>query len=64
MGCCEGEFVFAMAAAHPERNFVGVDIRARVVERAALWARERRLPNVCFLQANVQPGALERLLEG
>ncbi|KAK3251734.1 hypothetical protein CYMTET_38936 [Cymbomonas tetramitiformis] len=63
LGCCEGELLFALGPQQPEMNYVGVDIRERVVDRAKQWAAHLQLRNVSFVAANVQPGTLPHLFQ-
>lgn len=50
LGCAYGEFALAMAEREAQTNFVGVDLRSRVLERAAALRR----PNATFLFANAR----------
>lgn len=60
LGCAYGEFALAMAERDAGCNFVGVDLRERVLSRAAAL---RGPPNVAFLFANARADAfLEALL--
>jgi tRNA (guanine-N7-)-methyltransferase len=49
VGCGDGQFLLAQAAARPERDYVGIDLLRPVIERAAAAARARGLSNVRFL---------------
>lgn len=49
VGCGDGDFLLASAAARPERDHVGIDLLRPVIERAAAEARRRKLSNVRFL---------------
>ena len=60
LGCAYGEFALSMADRSPDCNFVGVDLRERVLERAGAL----RAANVAFLFANARADAfLAALLE-
>lgn len=60
-GCAYGELVLGLAKREPDRNFVGVELRERVLERASA----QRLPNAAFLFGNArQDQFLEVLLRG
>jgi tRNA (guanine-N7-)-methyltransferase len=50
LGCAYGEFALALAERAEGTNFVGVDLRERVLARAAALAR----PNAAFLFANAR----------
>ena len=52
VGCGDGQFLRAQAAARPERDHVGIDLLGPVIERAAKEARARGLANVRFLTAD------------
>jgi tRNA (guanine-N7-)-methyltransferase len=53
LGCAEGEFALRLAAAHPERFVVGLDIRERILARARAAAGRRGLGNVAFAYVNL-----------
>jgi len=60
-GCAYGELVLGLAAALPHRNHAGIELRARVLERASA----QRLPNAAFLFGNARhPDFLQVLLRG
>ncbi|MDX2272022.1 MAG: tRNA (guanosine(46)-N7)-methyltransferase TrmB [Cyanobacteriota bacterium] len=50
-GC--GRFLLAMAEQQPDWNFLGVEIRQPLVERANQWRQELHLTNLHFLAANI-----------
>lgn len=52
VGCGTGEFLCALAASHPETNFVGVDLHVKSLYRAVTDASEKGLDNVLFLRAD------------
>jgi len=52
LGCGSGRFLLVLARRHPERNFVGVDIREPLMRRANDWAKELNLPNVHYAVSN------------
>lgn len=53
LGCGKAEFLLQMARKYPQRNFVGVDLKADRLWRPALTAQEQGLANAAFLQANL-----------
>jgi tRNA (guanine-N7-)-methyltransferase len=69
IGTGTGRFLLAMAHAHPNWNFLGVEIRRPLVERANRWCQDLQLDNVTFLFANINvtlphlfaPGDLARV---
>jgi tRNA (guanine-N7-)-methyltransferase len=42
-----------MAKLHPERNFLGVEIREPLVVRADRWVREEELRNLHYVSGNI-----------
>jgi tRNA (guanine-N7-)-methyltransferase len=53
-GCGRGDTTVLRAAANPERNFVGVDLRGARLHRGAEMARDQGLRNIAFLHSNVE----------
>lgn len=67
VGCGAGDFLLQRAAAHPELDFVGFEIRKPLVESANRRAERAGLRNVTFLYANAhdnadfaEPGVVQR----
>ncbi|MBP1466149.1 methyltransferase domain-containing protein [Candidatus Chloroploca sp. M-50] len=54
IGCATGDLVLALAAAYPDRNYVGLDIVAKPLWRAVERAVAADLRNVCFIQADAR----------
>lgn len=52
VGCGSGRYLLMRARQEPEVNFLGVDIRQKLVTRANAWAEELGLANVHFATAN------------
>ncbi|XP_027334141.1 uncharacterized protein LOC113848919 isoform X1 [Abrus precatorius] len=53
IGCGSGRFLMWLAKrSHKERNFLGLEIRQRIVKRAELWVKDLALDNIHFLFAN------------
>eukprot|EP00941_MAST-03F_sp_MAST-3F-sp1_P003468 g3468.t1 len=50
IGCATGEYIHELAKKHPERNFLGIDIRKPVIEDAERL--HSGLSNLAFLCAN------------
>lgn len=63
IGCARGRFLLRMAAAEPGWNFLGVEIRAPLVEEANRLAQEAGLTNLSYSFCNAMLW-LDRLLEG
>ncbi|RDY01152.1 trmB, partial [Mucuna pruriens] len=53
IGCGSGRFLMWLAKRTPkERNFLGLEIRERIVKRAEVWVKDLALDNIHFLFAN------------
>ena len=53
LGCADAKFTFELARAHPDRFYVGLDIREKVIEDNREIAREEGLRNVAFAYVNL-----------
>lgn len=53
LGCGRGEYTVGLARLHPQRNYIGVDIKGARLWRGARIAREEGLTNVGFLRTHV-----------
>jgi tRNA (guanine-N7-)-methyltransferase len=62
IGCARGQFLLEMARLQPKRNFLGVEIREPLVQRANEIRDELGLKNLHFLFCNINV-SLEHLLE-
>jgi tRNA (guanine-N7-)-methyltransferase len=54
VGCGTGEFICAVAAAHPHTNFVGTDVNLKSLYAAVNTASALALDNILFIKAPVQ----------
>lgn len=54
LGCGKGEYTIDLALRHPERNYIGVDIKGARLWKGAKYATENRLPNVGFLRTRIE----------
>lgn len=54
LGCGAGTYTVELARRHPERNFVGVDIKGHRFWKGAQAAHDEGLTNVAFLRARVE----------
>lgn len=54
LGCGKGEYTVALAQRHPERNFIGIDIKGHRFWRGAKTAEEQGLKNVAFLRTRIE----------
>jgi tRNA (guanine-N7-)-methyltransferase len=68
VGTGKGRFVSEMAKAHPEINYIGVELQKSVIVAALDKVKEANIPNVCLLNQNVEdlleffvPGELSRV---
>ncbi|CAI8608327.1 unnamed protein product [Vicia faba] len=63
IGCGSGRFLMWLAKRTPEvRNYLGLEIRQRMVKRAELWVKDLALDNIYFLFANA-PISFKQLVE-
>jgi tRNA (guanine-N7-)-methyltransferase len=53
LGCGRGEYTIGLAQKHPEKNFIGVDIKGNRIWTGAKFATENKLPNVAFLRTRI-----------
>ncbi len=54
LGCGKGEYTVGLAEAHPERNYIGIDIKGSRMWTGACKARDRKLVNVAFLRTDIE----------
>lgn len=54
LGCGKGDYTLALARIHPERNYIGVDIKGARLWRGAKTAIEEPLPNVAFIRTRIE----------
>ncbi len=54
LGCGKGEDTVGLGAAHPGRNFLGIDIKGARMWRGAKTATEMGLSNVGFLRTRIE----------
>ncbi len=54
LGCGRGEYTRALALLHPQRNFIGVDIKGGRLWQAARSALMRRQQNVAFARFRIE----------
>lgn len=53
LGCGKGEYTIGLARLHPERNFMGMDIKGARFWRGAKTAQESGLHNVAFIRTRL-----------
>ncbi len=54
LGCGKGDYTLALARIHPERNYIGVDIKGARLWRGAKTAVEEPLSNVAFIRTRIE----------
>ena len=54
LGCGKGEYAVELAKAHPDRNYIGVDIKGARMWTGATRALQEDIENVAFLRTNIE----------
>lgn len=54
LGCGKGEYTLALAQQHPDKNFIGIDLKGARFWRGAKTALEENLPNVAFIRTQIE----------
>lgn len=54
LGCGKGNFIIELAQKFPNKNFIGIDLKAARLFTAATRANELQLNNVCFIHTNIE----------
>ncbi|SDD59294.1 tRNA (guanine-N(7)-)-methyltransferase [Pricia antarctica] len=54
LGCGKGEYTVGLAQLHPDKNFIGIDIKGARLWRGAKTALEEKLENVAFLRTQIE----------
>ena len=54
LGCGKGDYTLALARIHPDRNYIGVDIKGARLWRGAKTAVEEPLCNVAFIRTRIE----------
>ena len=54
LGCGRGEYTVGLAQLHPEKNFIGIDIKGARMWAGAKQAVTAGLKNVAFLRTNIE----------
>ena len=52
IGCAAGEFLFDLALVNPNWNYLGIEIRERLVKTAKLKVQEKEIKNLYFVFGN------------
>ena len=54
LGCGKGDYTLSLARIHPDRNYIGVDIKGARLWRGAKTATDEPLPNVAFIRTRIE----------
>ncbi len=54
LACGKGEYTVALGQAHPENNYIGIDIKGNRMHRGAKKAISLQLNNVAFLRIRIE----------
>lgn len=54
LGCGKGEYTIGLAQRHPDKNFIGIDIKGARFWKGAKQALEENLINVAFLRSQIE----------
>lgn len=54
LGCGKGDYTLALARIHPERNYIGVDIKGARLWRGAKTSNEEQMKNVAFIRTRIE----------
>ena len=54
LGCGKGEYAVELAKTHPDRNYIGVDIKGARMWTGATRALQEGIENVAFLRTNIE----------
>ena len=52
IGCADGEFLFDLALVNPNWNYLGIEIRERLVKTARLKVKDKEIKNLYFIFGN------------
>jgi len=54
LGCGKGDYTIALARLHPDRNYIGVDIKGARLWRGAKTGVEEQMKNVAFVRTRIE----------
>ena len=54
LACGRGEYALGLAALHPQKNFIGVDVKGARIWQGAKLAIDQELDNVAFLRCRIE----------
>jgi tRNA (guanine-N7-)-methyltransferase len=68
LGCGKGEYTLGLAKKHPDRNFIGIDIKGARIWKGAKEATRKEMKNVAFIRTRIDfinsffaPGEIEEI---
>lgn len=53
LGCGKGEYTIGLAEKHPEKNFIGMDLKGNRLWTGATQALEKKMAHVAFLRCRI-----------
>ncbi len=54
LGCGRGEYTVGLAMTHPDKNYIGIDIKGARMWAGAKQAEQANMHNVAFLRTNIE----------
>ncbi len=54
LGCGRGEYTIALSKNHPEKNYIGIDIKGARLWRGAKTGHEENLQHVAFVRTSIE----------
>lgn len=54
LGCGKGDYTIALARLHPDRNYIGIDIKGARLWRGAKTGHEEHMGNVAFIRTRIE----------
>lgn len=54
LGCGKGDYTLSLARIHPDRNYIGVDIKGARLWRGAKTGVEEKMQNVAFIRTRIE----------
>ena len=54
LGCGKGDYTVSLARIHPDRNYIGVDIKGARLWRGAKTSNEEQMKNVAFVRTRIE----------
>ena len=54
LGCGKGDYTIALARLHPDRNYIGIDIKGARLWRGAKTGIEEQMRNVAFIRTRIE----------